>query len=409
MIKIIYKVFLVVICTFMVASVTFAASNDLNVKPILSNFSYRTLHKNAPAGGHATAISTTVQCNRTPPVSIFAGTNGHKDNTPVTQNSLFPIGSITKSFISVVILQLAQEKGFSLDDPTLIAKYFPEYPKWGKITLRQLLNMKSGIPADSNDLSDDIFAKFSGKEYKNYNSPTKLLDLEYQLPMHFKSGNKFEYSNINYILLGQFIKRVTHHDPEDEVEQRIFKKLGMNHSYFPKDKLYRIPGIDQSAIVKTYSFYPEKGFKQYSFIREGEEVSRWSMSTVGTAGAIVSTPTDINKYVHALYNPGMLLNSAQIKQLTMTVSKTTGKSIVIEKGVKEMGFGFSIVAIYWPKVGHVIYLYNGSTNGGSFGYMYDPSKQLYLSYGVNVNPGSNVVTFEDSLALFSELEDRCSV
>lgn len=373
----------------------------------LNHFASELLHKKTPENGHATAISIAAQCKQNPPIYVAAGTNGFKDKTPVTPNSLFPIGSITKSFIAVVILQLAQEKNFSLDDPTLIAKYFPEYPKWGNITLRQLLNMQSGIPADSSDSADDIFLKLTAEEYKNYISPTKLLELSYQLPLHFKSGEQFEYANTNYILLGQFIKKVTHHDPEYEIEQRIFKKLDMNHSYFPKDKLYMVPGIDQSAIVNTYSFYPKKGFKQYSFIHEGEDVSRWSMSHVNAAGAIVSTPADINIYVHALYNPGPLLNAAQIKDLTTTVSKLTGKPIVIKKGVKELGFGFSVVAYYWPKVNHVIYLYNGSTNGGSFIYFYDPKSQLYLNYGVNVNPASGVAGFENSLALFANLVDQC--
>lgn len=395
------------ILAMMIAVPTFAQGTTNTQTGILKHFAAELLHKKAPAGGHATAISIAVQCKQNPPIYVAAGTNGLQDKTLVTQNSIFPIGSITKSFISVVILQLAQEKGFSLDDPTLIAKYFPEYPKWGSITLRQLLTMTSGIPSSSNDSLDDIFLKFSADEYKNYVSPIKLLELEYKFPLHFKPGEKFEYANINYTLLGQFIKKLTHHDPENEVEQRIFKKLDMNHSYFPKDKLYMVPRIDQSAIVNTYSFYPKKGFKQYPFIHEGEEVSRWSMSWVNVAGAIASTPGDINIYVHALYNPGSLLNSSQIKELTKTVSKLTGQPIVVKKGIKELGFGFSVIAYYWPKVNHVIYMYNGSTNGGTFNYMYDPASQLYLSYAINVNPAADVANFDNSIALFADLVDQC--
>ncbi|MCC2625794.1 MAG: D-alanyl-D-alanine carboxypeptidase [Burkholderiales bacterium] len=395
------------ILALIAAMPSFAQDTSNAQADILKRFATELLHKKAPAGGHATAVSIAVQCKQNLPMYVAVGTNGFQDKTPVSKNSIFPIGSITKSFISVVILQLAQEMGFSLDDTTLIAKYFPEYPKWGNITLRQLLNMKSGIPGNSNDLADDIFLKFSAEEYKNYVSPKKLLDLEYKLPMHFKPGEKFEYANTNYILLGQFIKKITNHDPEDEVTQRIFKKINMNHSYFPKDKLYMVPGIDKSAIVKTYSFYPPEGFKQYPFIHEGEEVSNWSMSEINMGGAIASTPEDINIYVHALYNPGPLLNSLQIKELTKTVSKLTGKPILMKKGIKELGFGFSVVAYYWPKVNHVIYMFNGSTNGGTFNYMYDPISQLYLSSAVNVNPSADILTFDNTLALFADLTDLC--
>lgn len=348
-----------------------------------------------------------MQCKKDPPLYVFAGTNGFKNKTPVSKNSLFPIGSITKSFISVVILQIAKENNVSIDDPTLIAKYFPEYPKWGNITLRQLMNMTSGIPSNSSDSPDDIFLKFTGKEYKNYNSPTKLLGLAYKLPVHFIPGKHFEYSNANYTLLGQFIEKVTHHDPQYEVSQRIFIKLKMAHSYFPKDRLFMIPGIDKSAIVNTYSFYPEKGFKQYSFIPEGQEFSRWSMSVYNSAGAIVSTPADINTYVHALYNPGPLLDATQIKNLTTMVSKITGQPLTVKKDVKELGFGLGVIGFYSPKVNHVIFGYNGSTNGGTFYYLYDPEAQLYLSYAVNLNQSSGVADLDNSLALFANLKDYC--
>jgi len=390
------------------SSSSFAA--ELESQPLtlaLESFAEQLLHKKAPAGGRATAISMAVQCKNNSPIYVNVGTHGFHDPTPIHKNSLFRIGSITKSFISVVILQLVQEKGLSLDDSTLIAKYFPEYPKWRHITLRQLLNMTSGIPANSTGLADDIFLQFSEQEYKNYMSPKKILGLEHELPLRFAPGTGFEYSNANTILLGQFIEKLTGQDIRHEVKQRIFKKLDLQHTYFPKDKIFMVPGIDQSAIVHGYSFYPQQGFKQYSFIPEGADSSRWTVSISNAAGAIVSTPADINTYIHALYNPGPLLNEAQIKDLTTLVSKISGSSLVLKKGVEELGYGMGIVGYYWPKIDHVIYLFNGSTEGYSFIYLYAPKNQLYLSYAVNVNPASQVAGFDNSIELFSKLYSLC--
>ena len=82
--------------------------------------------------------------------NFSAGTMG---NAPflqkITTNDLFDIGSITKSFVTVLILQLHTQQKLSLDDP--LGKWLPQYTQWSKVTLRQLLNMTSGIPNYSED------------------------------------------------------------------------------------------------------------------------------------------------------------------------------------------------------------------------------------------------------------------
>lgn len=191
----------------------------------LREYANKILNEKDKDGGFITAISLTTQCANQAPVSIAKRVNGINDLTPINGNSIFQIGSITKSFIAIVILQIAQEHKISMDDNTVMTKWFPEYPKWSHITLRQLMNMTSGIPGNENNLPDDIFKKFTAKEYTSKIDPVKILDLTYQLPLHFKPGTRFEYSNTNYVLLGQFIKKVTHHDPDIEVTKR---KLSLN-------------------------------------------------------------------------------------------------------------------------------------------------------------------------------------
>ncbi|MCX7123679.1 MAG: serine hydrolase, partial [Gammaproteobacteria bacterium] len=339
-----------------------------------------------------------------PPVAVYGGVNGIGSKIAINQNSLFQIGSITKSFITVVILQLAQEKHFSLDDPTLIAKYFPEYPKWGGITLRQLLNMTSGIPGNGTSKPTDIYMKFTLKEYASYISPTEILNLTYAYPLDFKPGTSWEYSNTNYTLLGQFIQRVTGQSPEAEVNARIIQKLSLKHTYFPVNTLQEIPGIPPDEIVHGYAF-STKSYDPYAFMPFGQDVTDFSLSEYNSAGAMVSTPSDLNTYLHALYNPGPLLNQAQISQLTTLVSRVNGTPFNPNKNLgNPLGFGFGIVGYYWPEEHRMVYLYNGVTTGFTAYYVYDPKTQQYFNYAVNsLADKDDAVVFKKVMALFGDL------
>lgn len=382
----------------------YADSCAIQQKQVLQSFATASL-KQKDSSGFITAIAMVAQRGDAAPVSVYAGVNGIHDPVVINSASLFQIGSITKSFIAVVILQLAQEKHFSLDDPTLIAKYFPEYPKWGGITLRQLLTMTSGIPGNETRESNDIYMKFTAKEYASYVSPTEILDLTYAYPLDFKPGTSWEYSNTNYTLLGQFIQRVTHQSPEAEVGTRIIKKLGLKHTYFPINTMQEILGVPLNEIVHGYAFSPPPpaSHNLYPFMYFGEDITGFSLSEFNTAAAIVSTPSDINTYLHSLYNPGILLNQAQINQLTTLVSKVNGSPFNPKQDLgNPLGFGFAIVGYYWKPYHHMIYLYNGTTNGFNFVYFYDPATQQYLAFAVNSLANMNNL-FEHSLDLFSQL------
>lgn len=379
-------------------------AKDINTT--LHAYANNLLNAKDQSGGYITAISLAAQCGNSAPAYVFAGRNGIKDFTPIKENSIFQIGSITKSFIAIVILQLAKEYGFSIDDLTILAKYFPEYPKWSHITLRQLMDMTSGIPGNENNLPDDIFKKFTLKEYTSKIEPKKILDLTYALPVHFKPGAAFEYSNTNYILLGQFIKKVTHHTPEDEVTNRIIKKLGLRNTYFPIDKEDGIPNINKSQLVHGYVFY-SKASHPYPFIINGADVLPWSLSYASTAGAMISTPQDINSYLHALFDKAGLLHQYQ-KQLTTFVSRKTGKPISFPTIVDRQGYGLGIMGYYWDKAHPIIYLYNGLVDGFNFAWLIDPKSRVYLVFAVNSH-SEDVITIDTALELLSKVEKSCQI
>ena len=369
----------------------------------LHEYAKKLLKEKDADGGYITAISLTAQCADDAPVSVAEGTIGIKDLTPIQENSIFQIGSVTKSFISIVILQIAEENNISIDDDTIMMKWFPEYPKWGNITLRELMNMTSGIPGNGNRLPDDIFKKFTAKEYLNMIDPVQILNLTYQLPLHFEPGTGFEYSNTNYTLLGRFIKKVTHNDPEKEVTDRIISKLSLRNTYFPIDLEEEIPNIDTGNLVHGYAFY-SKNADSYPFMPYGADTLPYSLSYANTGGAMISTPQDINTYLHAVFAQDGAFNKYQ-KQLTTFVSRKTGAPISAPTIEDRQGFGLGILGYYWDAAHPIVYLFNGTMDGFKFAWLVDPKSQMYLT--VAINSHADLVNLEDALRLFEKLESSC--
>lgn len=371
---------------------------------IMQNFADRILkHRAAPWG--VTAISMSAQCKANKPIFVYGGFTSINNKIPIHKNSLFPVASVTKSFITIVILQLVQEYNLNLDSEETLKKYFPEYPKWGKITLRQLLNMTSGIPGTGTGESDDIFMKFTAKQYKNYISTEDILNRVYPLALHFEPGTHWEYSNTNYILLGMLIQKITNHSAIDEVQRRIINQLGLHNTYFPVNKLKEVPGINPSDIVHGYAYWPKK--HPYPFIKSGQDTTNFSFSEPSYAGGIVSTPKDINTYLHALYQSNKLLNKSQLKEFMTLISKKNGKPYVAKKFPKDFGAGFGVFGYYSKAQKSIVYFYQASLDGYQFYYFYNPKTQMYLTFGINSR--SDIVWKDNTMALFDAINAQCEV
>jgi len=366
-------------------------------KVILVNFKNDMLQHNKTPWG-VTAFSAVSQCKNDAPIVVYDGTTSRDGKIPINQNSLFQVGSVTKSFISVVMLQVSQEYKINLDSEKIIATYFPQYPKWGKVTIRQLLNMTSGIPDNS---KNGIYRKFTAHEFHNYISPTQILNLKYKLSMDFKPGTRYEYSNTNYTLLGLLIQKITHHSAEYEVKNRIFEKLHLQHTYFPENKLQTIPGINQTEIVHGYDYYRKGYHPLYSFMKYGQDVVNFSVSWANTAGAIVSTPGDINHYIHALYTPGVLLSKKQLNEFTTL----NGYTFTPPQSDYKIGYGLGVFGFYSKKLNSMLYWYQGEMLGYQFVYLYNPKTQQYLTFGINTN--ARILNINNVTKLFYQLNAYC--
>ncbi|WP_312018754.1 serine hydrolase domain-containing protein [Streptomyces sp. I05A-00742] len=209
------------------------------------------------------------------------------------------IGSNTKAFTAVVVLQLVGEGKVRLDAP--VGTYLPglvrgEGIDGGRITVRELLQHTSGLPDYVKYLADDV----------RYYEPRELLDLALRHKAEFAPGEKWKYSNTNYVLAGLIVQKVTGRPLPEEIDRRVIRRIGLRHTYFPA------PG--ETTIRERHP----RGYAQESAGGPLVDATEWDPSWAWAAGQMVSTNSDLNRFFTALLD-GDLLPEAQLAEMRTTV------------------------------------------------------------------------------------------
>ncbi|MBY0353226.1 beta-lactamase family protein [Candidatus Babeliales bacterium] len=205
---------------------------------------------------------------------------------PNTPDTAFGIGSITKSFTAVLILQLAQEGKLSVDD--CVSTVIPDYPH-KTITIYQLLTHTTGCP---NDLSWEVINAMlqEPKPIDEILQRDKKIFLGYETTLRFEPGTDYEYSNIGYRLLGEIIEKVDGCSYEQSLQSRIFDKLGMHNTFASYETYYQaaahrtVPLIAQKpaypmfAISATYDDFMQKACADGSIKSTVDDVYLWAQA-----------------------------------------------------------------------------------------------------------------------------------
>lgn len=164
------------------------------------------------------------------------GTASLELSVPLTPQSVFYMGSVSKQFTAASVVLAAQKGLLSLDDD--VHKYIPELPDYGApITLRQMLNHTSGLRDWLTLLS------LAGRDQADVHTAPEILELiVHQKGLNFKPGDEYLYSNTNYFLLAEIIKRVTRQPLSTFAAENIFRPLGMTHTRFYDNRTDVLPG-----------------------------------------------------------------------------------------------------------------------------------------------------------------------
>ncbi|MFD5097735.1 serine hydrolase domain-containing protein [Streptomyces albidochromogenes] len=218
------------------------------------------------------------------------------------------IGSITKTFTAVAVLQQVHRGRVELDAP--IGRYLPELvpgERGRQVTVRMLLNHTSGIadyvlPAFPG-IIENPGAVLEANRFRRLD-PEHLARLGLASPPAAERG-KYAYANTNYILAGLLLEKVTGQDAETYITRNVIRKAGLRHTYFPASP--RLSGPH----AKMYE-------SMFGLIEPARDFSVYDMSWAGTAGAMVSTTRDLNDFYRQLLG-GKLLGPAGLRAMKTTV------------------------------------------------------------------------------------------
>jgi CubicO group peptidase (beta-lactamase class C family) len=250
---------------------------------------------------------------------------------PLSSQSVFYMGSVSKQFTAASVVLAAEEGFLSLDDT--VRKYIPELPDYGHpITLRQMLHHTSGL----RDFLDLLY--LSGRHPSDVHSKAEMTDLIVrQKGLNNVPGDEFIYSNTNYFLLGEVVNRATKRSLAQFAAEKIFQPLGMTHTRFYDDRTVVVPGR-----VAAYDPGSDGGF-----------LVDWSTNfdTVG-AGGLMSNVDDLLVWDRNFYE-NKLGKGTLLKEMQTRGVLNNGKQIGYALGL-ELGTYRGL-----PIVGH---------NGALFGY-----------------------------------------
>jgi D-alanyl-D-alanine carboxypeptidase len=251
--------------------------------------------------------------------------------------SEFRVGSIAKTFVSVMVLQLVDEGTVGLED--LVVDHAPELTIAEGVTIRQLLAHRTGIPEHTDgELAPELLA-----DPNRTWTPTEVLDLVADQPRDFSPGEQFAYSNSNYLVAGLLLEAVTGSGLGENLDTRIVEPLELTGTYFAPD--------DTRAPIGGFSASLPGGDTAGTSYRGLE-------TAAGAAGALVSTAGDLAVFVRALAHRE-LLSDATYAEMTA--------------GLPEVGHSLGLFPAEPPST-------TGISNGGAIpGFLsfmqYDPATE----------------------------------
>lgn len=281
-----------------------------------------------------------------PDLEIWTGVSGTShENNPITPDTLFGIGSVTKSFTAALIMKLVEDSLLSLEDP--LSSWLPPFTNIdSSITIRQLLNQTSGLNCFYNN--DEMWDAILSGTVRQW-TPEDILSFVPE--PYFPPGTGWHYGNTNYILLGMLITEATGSSVSTEFRNRLWEPLELYDTYLATEETIPEP------VAHNWEFVDGSLTDLSQSTRLLNEIG-----VAWTAGAMYSTARDIATWARLLYE-GRVLNQASMEQLL---------TFVPTADFHAPGYGFGVVSYYpeWANgeesIGHT---------GGFVGYI---TYMLYL-------------------------------
>ncbi|WP_191870845.1 serine hydrolase domain-containing protein [Streptomyces filipinensis] len=267
--------------------------------------------------------------------STTAGVGDLRTGEPRSTADRYRVGSITKSFVATVLLQLEAEGRLSLDDT--VDRWLPGVVRGHghdgrRITVRQLLNHTSGIYNYTADKDfDRIYSSRDGFHRHRYDTltPRRLVEIAMTHKPDFTPGESWNYSNTNYVVAGMVIEKVTGRTYAAEITRRIIAPLHLKATSLPGTKI-TVPQPSSRAYSK---FSGPKG--------PTDDVTTFNPSLAASAGEMISNSADLDRFYSALLG-GKLLPAHQLKEMKTTVRTTISPRVRYGLGLMDTRLGCGV-------------------------------------------------------------------
>lgn len=317
----------------------------------------------------------------------------------IDPTSLFQVGSITKTFTATIIFKLIEEKKLSNKDN--LGKWLPQYPRWKNITIDNLLHHTSGVyNYSSGKQFDNLLRKYS---YKNW-SLGELAQIAYKHPDFSLPGKRYHYTNTDYILLGMIIEKITN-KPIKQNFIEYFKQYNLKNTFYLPDK----------NEIKNRMVH---GYNRDGTFKFNKDVT-WASTSFGqSAGAMISTPYDLIKWLDDLF-AGKIITHQSLDYMTSIISEESmtsvnNKNIVLQKNLRssksfiEIGAGEGLGLLYFKNAGFA-YVHAGGMPGYESFYAYNPCTGIYLVLAYNIKPKEQLIFIQIANEIFGELHNSSSL
>ncbi|CCK32659.1 D-alanyl-D-alanine carboxypeptidase [Streptomyces davaonensis JCM 4913] len=260
----------------------------------------------------------------------------------------FRIGSVTKTFSAVVLLQLADEGKLKLDAP--VNRYLPGLLPDDRITVRHVLSHRSGLYDYTNDMFTKTVPGFEAVRSKVF-TYRQLVDRSLRKPRTTAPGGAYRYSNTNFVVAGMLIEELTGNPVGIEYQNRIFGPLELADTFYVHPGM-KIPGRHARGYLTPDTSGP--------LVDATEQTASWAQS----AGAVISSARDLNTFLSALLG-GRLTSAAQLAQMRKWVPAGSGQAYGLGLRRRDLSCGVSVYGHTGAVQGFYTYAFASKDGGRS--------------------------------------------
>ncbi|MBE1208335.1 serine hydrolase domain-containing protein [Aminobacter carboxidus] len=240
-------------------------------------------------------------------IAVTSGLADRPRNIAVTPDHLFKIGSCTKTFVAAALMKLAEDGKVDLGRP--ISTWFPDLPRAGEVSVRQLINHRGGLPEFEYDIPMDPSRSWT---------PSQLVDLAFSVGGQKAPGGPAVYNNTGYVLAGMLIEAVSGLSLGAYVRAKVLDPLGLKDTWSPATESF-----PTERMVRGYYHRPKPASNAAAGIADGGEMWRmdgvlpysdelqdssdsFPFSGAYGCGDMVSTPRDMVRFMRALFSGSLL-------------------------------------------------------------------------------------------------------